>query len=108
MDNFKIIYKILRYLESAMDYEECDVNAISHERYNISYPRWEQLMIILSDEGYIKGIITTQDLESNCRYIVQPICPRITLKGLEYLSDNTFMKKAANIVKGIKETIPGA
>lgn len=31
----------------------------------------------------------------------------ITLKGLEYLSENTLMKKSANIVKGIKETVPG-
>ncbi|WP_302804344.1 YjcQ family protein [Eubacterium callanderi] len=30
----------------------------------------------------------------------------MTLKGLEYLADNTLMKKAANILKGIKETIP--
>ncbi len=31
---------------------------------------------------------------------------RITLKGLEYLSENSLMKKAANLAKSIKETIP--
>lgn len=36
MDNFTIIYKILRVLEKAMDYEEFDINTISHERLNIT------------------------------------------------------------------------
>lgn len=33
--------------------------------------------------------------------------PEITLKGLEYLEENTLMKKAASLAKGIKDTIPG-
>lgn len=40
-------------------------------------------------------------------HIEKPIAPVITLKGLEYLNDNTFMKKAANALKGIKDVIPG-
>ena len=32
--------------------------------------------------------------------------PGITLKGLEYLAENSFMKKAANLAKGIKDIIP--
>ena len=31
----------------------------------------------------------------------------ITLKGLEYLEENSAMKKAAALIKGIKDTIPG-
>lgn len=45
--------------------------------------------------------------KSKLLHIAEPIAPRITLKGMEYLSENTFMKKAANLVKGIKDTIPG-
>ena len=41
MDNFTIIYKILKALEQAMDYDEFDVNKISHTRLNITYQRWE-------------------------------------------------------------------
>lgn len=41
MDNFTIIYKILKALEKAMDCEEFDVSAISHERLNVSYQRRE-------------------------------------------------------------------
>ena len=37
--------------------------------------------------------------------IQPPIAPRITLKGLEYLSENSMMKKAADIAKGVLEVI---
>ncbi|MEE1527277.1 MAG: YjcQ family protein [Blautia sp.] len=33
--------------------------------------------------------------------------PFITLKDLEYLEENSMMKKAAGIAKGIKDTILG-
>ena len=32
---------------------------------------------------------------------------RITLKGLEYLQENSMMKKVYNAVKGIKDITPG-
>jgi len=35
VDNFKIIYKILKALETALDYEEFDIDEISHERLKI-------------------------------------------------------------------------
>lgn len=33
--------------------------------------------------------------------------PHITLQGLEYLQENSLMKKAAAFVKGVKEIVPG-
>lgn len=107
MDNFTIIYKILKVLEKAMDYDELDINAISHERINISHQRWEKILIMLVKSGYIEGIVYGSDIGDYSPHLLQPIHPMITLKGLEYLNDNSLMKKAANIAKGIKETIPG-
>lgn len=107
MDNFTIIYRILKALEKAMDYEEFDISTISAERLNISYSRWEKIMIMLAKTGYVEGIIYDQCLNDYSPHLTKPIHPSITLKGLEYLNDNSFMKKAANVVKGIKETVPG-
>ena len=39
MDNFKIIYKILKILEQAMDYEEFDYSLISSEQLNVTPER---------------------------------------------------------------------
>lgn len=107
MDNFAIIYKILRALERAMDYDEFDITQISPERFNISYQRWEKIMIMLSKSGYVEGIAFDQCLADYSPRLEKPITPVITLKGLEYLEENSLMRKAANIVKGIKETVPG-
>lgn len=107
MDNFTIIYKILKALEKAMDFDEFDTTYINHERLGISYQRWEKIMIMLAKSGYIEGIVYDQCSGDYSPKLEHPLCPVITLKGLEYLADNTLMKKAANVVKGIKETIPG-
>ncbi len=107
MDNFTVIYKILKALEKAMDYDEFDIAMISCERLNISHQRWEQILIMLAKAGYIEGVVFDQCAGDYSPKLEKPIRPVITLKGLEYLSENTLMKKAANIVRGIKETVPG-
>ena len=105
MDNFNIIYKILKALEAAMDCDEPDLECISADMLKISDQRWERIMIMLSDEGYITGVSTVQPLKASRRYI-NSCDPEITLKGLEYLSENTLMKKAARVAKGIADMIP--
>lgn len=105
MDNFKTIYKILKHLESMMDCEYTDVSAISHERLGITRERWEQILILLQKEGYIDGIVSTQTFADDKPHIVEPINPSITLRGLEYLAENSLLKKAGNMLKGIVETV---
>lgn len=103
MDNFKIIYKILKILEKAMDYDELDKSLISAEVLGISQKRWEAIMTMLQDEGYIEGLASVRSLGMRG---IKLLDVRITLKGLEYLEENSFMKKAANIAKGISDLIP--
>lgn len=106
MDNFKIIYKILKILERSMDVEEFDNNLISPESLNISGPRWCRIMSMLVDEGYITGVSAWNS--QDCPYVkVSLVRPCITLKGLEYLQENTIMKKVSNAAKGIVDIIPG-
>lgn len=106
MDNFKTIYQILRILEKSMDLEEFDISSISKERLNISEARWCRIVAMLVNDGYVTGIKTWNAMD--CGYPRVAIGrPEITIKGLEYLEENTFMKKAANLAKGIKDVIPG-
>lgn len=107
MDNFKVIYRILKYLESVMDVEETDLAPIKHERLGITHSRWEQLMIVLAEEGFITGVLYTMTQMDTRPHLAEPITPRIKLKGLEYLSDNGLIKKAARVMKGIKDVVPG-
>ncbi|RGY95218.1 hypothetical protein DXA13_19665 [Clostridium sp. AM58-1XD] len=64
-------------------------------------------MIVLSKSEYIEGVVYDQCNGHYSPKLEPQICPDITLKGLEYLVDNTFMKRAANLAKGIKDTISG-
>lgn len=94
MNNFKIIYKILCYLEASMDAEEVDLAAISHTALGISRERWEQLLILMVESGYIVGVTVQQTLGDYRPHIITDIRPRITLKGLEYLAENSMMRKS--------------
>ena len=47
MDNFKIIYRILRYLEKAMDYDKADLDFISYAKLGITEQRWVAIMEML-------------------------------------------------------------
>ena len=101
-ENFKIIYKILRCLEKGMDADETGMPSASD--LGISVQRWNRLVEMLVDEGYIKGVSVHTDIAGNT-YVHTP-SPAITLKGLEYLAENTLMKRAYNAAKGIRELIP--
>lgn len=105
MGNFNIIYKILKILENSMGDEKFSVEAISAKQMKISYERWEQLMIMLADEGYISGVVTTQSLSDKFRHIAHPINPSITIKGLAYLADNNMMARAKEALKMVGEIL---
>ncbi len=48
MDNFRVIYRILRYLEKALDYDEPNMDCISAKALKLSDQRWMALMEMLS------------------------------------------------------------
>lgn len=99
MNHFKVMYKILRELEKNMGNEQFSVKTISAESLNIPYHQWEQLLILMQEDGYIKGLVIASDLSDNFRHIAEPIKPYITIRGLEYLADNSFMAKAKEALK---------
>lgn len=105
MDNFKAVYKILSQLEKDMDNERIDINKISPEALCVSENRWLRYIEMMSDVGYIKGVKIVEDItgEKNC----DARNMRITLKGLEYLQENSIMKKLYKAAAGIKEITPG-
>jgi hypothetical protein len=104
LDNFKIIYKILKILEAAMDYEELDTDSLSPERLGITENRYNAIIMMLIDSGYIKGVDVIKSIGGTSLRMDRA---QITLKGLEYLNENSTMKKMANLAKGIKESISG-
>lgn len=104
MDNFACIYKILNTLEKAMDYSEFNIEEIGYERLGISEERWIRYIEMMSDVGLIQGITVKTYIDGERAVVNDNI--RITLKGLEYLTENSLMQKAYKIAKGIKDIVP--
>lgn len=107
MDNFKVIYKVLKYLEIAMDLDVVDRDEISHEKFGISEARWSRLIEMMYDNGYIDGVHIINYCGGESYPSIKFDNLRITLAGLEYLEENSVMQKAKNFFKDIKETVPG-
>lgn len=104
MDNFKIIYRILSTLEKSMDLEEIDTNCISAEQLKVSQERWSKYMEMLTDASYIKGVSIKKYVTGDIAVNIDEI--RITLKGLEYLSENSIMQRMYKAAKGFTDLIP--
>jgi hypothetical protein len=102
MDEFNIIYKILDALKKAMDVENFDAETITNEDFNISRPKFISILLMLKDKGLVKGIQQIKALGYD-KIIYKNM--RITYEGLEFLSENSAMKKAANMIKGVAEII---
>ena len=105
MDNFKAVYKILTALEKSMDLEEFNLELISPQKLGVSQERWNKYMEMMLDVGYIKGVIIQEDIAGGTNVDCERL--RITLKGLEYLQENSIMRKIYNAAKGVKEITPG-
>lgn len=103
MDNFRVIYRILKALEKAMDFDEFDMDLISYGTLGISENRWLKIMAMLKNEGYIEGLSIKRGLGDE--YLVSGSRPEITLRGLEYLNENSLMRKAAAFAKGVAEAL---
>ena len=104
MDNFKAVYKILSVLEKSMDLEEVNMELLDHNALGVTKERWNRYIEMMLDVGYIKGASVKRDITGSMR--VECSDMRITLKGLEYLQENSIMQRMYNAAKGIKEVIP--
>lgn len=105
MDNFKAVYRILSALEKAMDLTEFDISQIDAKTIGVSEQRWARYIEMMADVGYIKGIRVEDSITGGL--IIYDDGIRITLKGLEYLQENTVMQRLYKAAKGIKDITPG-
>lgn len=106
MTDTMIICRILKTLQKWRGREDFEPELIAAGRMGLEYASWEQLIIELQRAGYIDGVVYVQTLSDKFPHIVEPLQPRITLKGIEYLEENSAMKRAADALRMIGEFIP--
>ena len=88
-----------------MDYPEFDINRLDPEALGTSLNRRNAILEMLLKKGYIDGIEVKKYIGDKYNTVIGIENIKITIDGLEYLEDNSLMKKAANLAKGIAEII---
>lgn len=105
-DMFKIIYVVLMELyEAKKAGKKIDKEAISSERLGIPSGYLADIIIELIDNGYVKGVSYRKTKSGRIFSSIEDMS--ITLAGVEYLQENSMMKKVHETLKNVKDIIPG-
>lgn len=89
MDNFKVIYHILSSLEEQMDNSKVNTSKLDHEQLGVSLEKWANYIEMMQDAEYIKNCVIKRNIYDELIIDVSKI--KITLRGLEYLQENSIM-----------------
>lgn len=104
-----IIYQILSYLYNCLkkdlDVDESYLSA-QGKLFNINTNYWNFIMFNLLKDGYIDGVTTQKAWGEKYPIITSMNDVSITPKGIEYLTDNAFIKKSVEMLKDAKAIIP--
>ncbi len=105
-DYFVITYRILTYLYNCFKQGEApDISVFGPDAIGINNGYWGNIMESLLSEGYIKGIAVLPRMGGG--FGIKLLELRITQKGIEFLQDNSKMAKARDLLRSLKETVPG-
>ena len=102
-----VAYRILQYLYECMKAgQDPEVDKITAENYEINDRYFNTIIKELYENGYIDNVSEVNVV--GCLYTQYKISQSIsiTLKGIEYLTDNTFIEKAKRFFKATKEMVP--
>ncbi len=86
MDNLKIVYKVLFEVDKQMDNIDFDESFI--KEIKVSDNRINKIVETLLEDGYLTGIKISKSKTGN---IVMFVNPRLTIKGMEFLQENSAM-----------------
>lgn len=107
-DYFVIVYQILAYLYTCLKRgERIEPEMLMYDGllFNINQNYWAYIMENLIEQGYVKGLSNTRAGQGY--YIKQQLSGcEITPKGIEYLCENSTIRKAYRFLKDAKSIIP--
>lgn len=107
-DYFVIVYQVLAYLYTQLkNGDSVDGKLLMHDSVylGINKTYWQYIMVNLLKDGFISGITITGTWGRNMLISDLDDC-QITPLGIAYLCDNSFLKKAMQFLKDIKEIVP--
>lgn len=107
MDTLQIAYKILHSLETGKKADYMG-KIIGPQALDVPEDKWLEVLKTLRDEGYISGVRISKDIVGDLRVDIKEA--HITMKGAEYLHENSAMQKiakvATDVIKVAADTVP--
>lgn len=98
MKTLEIAYKILYSLENKGKAKFAG-QIVSPEKLDVPETDWLEVVQSLLDERYIAGVTIRENICGDTEVDIKNA--RITLKGAEYLHDNSAMQKIARVVTDV-------
>lgn len=92
MNRKKLVYSILKELEQGNEPKQKD--------YELDLEQWGEISELILDEGYARNIKVTRAGIGNKVVMVWYNTAKITMKGIEFLEENSGLAKT---YKGLKE-----
>lgn len=86
-----------------MDLPQANVEMFTANVLGVSQERWNKYIEMMFDCGYIKGVNIQKYINGETVIDCEDI--QITLKGLEYLQENSLMQKAYRAIKGVSDIV---
>lgn len=107
-DYHVIVYQILSYLYITLKEGtpvDPEMLEFQSKYLNINERYWKYILINMLNDGYIRGIVVNRMWGSEFTIDNLEDC-EITPKGIEYLTDDRFLKKAVQFLKDVKAIVP--
>lgn len=107
-DDYHVVYQILAYLYVQLKAgEKINTKLLQADSnyLNINPVYWSYIIENLCNQGFIRGVERSKAWGGKT-VIVDIKNIAITPLGIEYLTDNNFLKKARDFLKDIKTIVP--
>lgn len=98
----RTVYKVLKRIHAAEQLDETDPGMFAPEVFDIDAAQRDRIMAMLQAEGLIDGVIVRKYVgQRRETVLIDWQALQVTLKGLQYLEENSAMRRAAEEAKGI-------
>lgn len=107
-DYYVIVYQILAYLYQCLKKgKDVNVDEISADctMYRINEKYWEYIMVNMYKQNLIEGI-SLVEIDNYGYKIARLECCQIMPVGIAYLNENSFIQKAKDLFKDVKDIVP--
>lgn len=99
----KLTFIILQHIKESMQYKKVSTEAISPAVLGVTKEFYDNVVEMIYNDGYISGIELKKYYNGYISYNLEDA--KITTKGIDYINENTTMKKIYNTIKGIKDIV---